>query len=123
MVVEKFIGANNLQFEIVECDDTHIPDIKEFCSKVDIENNSTLKSIKFGKWGALEKWWAVYHKNKLMTIYKHNKLSKVSQGDFVKSGEVIALSGNTGELTSGPHLHFELWDDKGPINPEDIISF
>ena len=64
MVVEKFIGANNLQFEIVECDDTHIPDIKEFCSKVDIENNSTLKSIKFGKWGALEKWWAVYHKNK-----------------------------------------------------------
>ena len=66
---------------------------------------------------------AVYHKNKLMTIYKHNKLSKVSQGDFVKSGEVIALSGNTGELTSGPHLHFELWDDKGPINPEDIISF
>ena len=42
-----------------------------------------------------------------MTIYKHNKLSKVSQGDFVKSGEVIALSGNTGELTSGPHLHFE----------------
>ena len=49
MVVEKFIGANNLQFEIVECDDTHIPDIKEFCSKVDIENNSTLKSIKFGK--------------------------------------------------------------------------
>ena len=60
---------------------------------------------------------AVYHKNKLMTVYKHNKSSKVSQGDFVQSGQIIALSGNTGELTTGPHLHFELWDDKGPINP------
>ena len=66
---------------------------------------------------------AVYHKNKLMTVYKHNKSSKVSQGDFVQSGQIIALSGNTGELTTGPHLHFELWDDKGPINPEDLISF
>ena len=65
----------------------------------------------------------VYHKNKLMTVYKHNKSSKVSQGDFVQSGQIIALSGNTGELTTGPHLHFELWDDKGPINPEDLISF
>ena len=46
-----------------------------------------------------------------------------SQGDFVQSGQIIALSGNTGELTTGPHLHFELWDDKGPINPEDLISF
>ncbi len=66
---------------------------------------------------------AVYHKNKLMTVYKHNKSSKVSQGDFVQSGQIIALSGNTGELTTGPHLHFELWDDNGPINPEDLISF
>ena len=66
---------------------------------------------------------ALYHKNRLMTIYKHNKFSKVLQGDFVKSGQVIALSGNTGELTTGPHLHFELWDNKGPINPQDIISF
>jgi len=65
----------------------------------------------------------LYHKNRLMTIYKHNKSSKVSQGKFVKSGEVIALSGNTGEFTTGPHLHFELWDDKGPINPQDIITF
>ena len=65
----------------------------------------------------------LYHKNRLMTIYKHNKSSKVSQGNFVKSGEVIALSGNTGEFTTGPHLHFELWDDKGPINPQDIITF
>ena len=66
---------------------------------------------------------AVYHKNKLMTVYKHNKSSKVSQGDFVQSGQIIALSGNTGELTTGPHLHFELWKNGTPINPEPLLNF
>ena len=63
------------------------------------------------------------HKNKLTSIYKHNESIKVKKGDFVMSGEVIALSGNTGELTTGPHLHFEIWDSQGPLNPEDLISF
>ena len=65
----------------------------------------------------------VYHKDQLTSVYKHNYLSKVKTGDYVKQGQVIALSGNTGELTSGPHLHFELWDSNGPINPEDFIIF
>ena len=65
----------------------------------------------------------VYHKNKLTSIYKHNESIKVKKGDFVMSGEIIALSGNTGDLTTGPHLHFEIWDSQGPINPEDLISF
>ena len=65
----------------------------------------------------------VHHKNKLTSIYKHNESVKVKKGDFVMSGEVIALSGNTGELTTGPHLHFEIWDSQGPLNPEDLISF
>ena len=65
----------------------------------------------------------VYHKDQLTSIYKHNYLSKVKTGDYVKQGQVVALSGNTGELTSGPHLHFELWDSSGPINPEDFIIF
>ena len=65
----------------------------------------------------------VHHKNKLTSIYKHNESIKVKKGDFVMSGEVIALSGNTGELTTGPHLHFEIWDSQGPLNPEDLISF
>lgn len=63
----------------------------------------------------------VYHKDQLTSIYKHNYLSKVKTGDYVKQGQVVALSGNTGELTSGPHLHFELWDSSGPINPEDLL--
>ena len=65
----------------------------------------------------------VYHKDQLTSVYKHNYLSKVKIGDYVKQGQVVALSGNTGELTSGPHLHFELWDSNGPINPVDFIIF
>ena len=65
----------------------------------------------------------IHHKNKLTSIYKHNESIKVKKGDFVMSGEVIALSGNTGDLTTGPHLHFEIWDSQGPLNPEDLISF
>ena len=65
----------------------------------------------------------VYHRDQLTSVYKHNYLSKVKTGDYVKQGQVVALSGNTGELTSGPHLHFELWDSNGPINPEDLIIF
>ena len=65
----------------------------------------------------------IFHKNNISSIYKHNHSSSVEKGDFVKSGQIIALSGNTGENTTGPHLHLEIWDDKGPINPEDLITF
>ena len=65
----------------------------------------------------------VFHKNNIFSIYKHNHSSSVEKGDFVKSGQIIAFSGNTGENTTGPHLHLEIWDDKGPINPEDLITF
>ena len=65
----------------------------------------------------------IFHRNELISTYKHNESVKVKKGDFVQTGEVIALSGNTGELTSGPHLHLELWDLQGPLNPEDLIKF
>jgi murein DD-endopeptidase MepM/ murein hydrolase activator NlpD len=63
------------------------------------------------------------HENGLISVYKHNgSLNKV-QGDIVRSGEVIAAVGNTGELTTGPHLHFEIWQNGTPINPLDFIDF
>lgn len=63
------------------------------------------------------------HGDGLMSAYKHNASLTKEQGDLVKAGEVIAISGNTGELTTGPHLHFELWSNGYPINPTTFIDF
>ena len=63
------------------------------------------------------------HKEGLLSVYKHNGSLNKSQGDIVRAGEVIASVGNTGEFTTGPHLHFELWDNGAPINPLDFIDF
>lgn len=65
----------------------------------------------------------VKHTNNLISVYKHNAVLNKEQGDYVKSGEVIATVGNTGELTTGPHLHFELWRDGYPVNPTNFIEF
>ncbi len=65
----------------------------------------------------------IQHSNNLLSVYKHVKDIKVKQGEYVKQGEVIALMGNTGEITSGPHLHFELWHNGIALNPIDYINF
>ena len=65
----------------------------------------------------------VQHKNDYVSIYKHNSVLLKGVGDFVNGGEHIAVIGNSGELSSGPHLHFELWHKGAPVNPEDYISF
>lgn len=66
---------------------------------------------------------AVQHNNNLFSIYKHNSVLLKSAGDFVKAGDVIAIIGNSGELSNGPHLHFELWYNGNPVNPKDYMSF
>ncbi|WP_372754044.1 M23 family metallopeptidase [Mariniflexile sp.] len=63
------------------------------------------------------------HSYGLISVYKHNSALTKSQGDLVKAGEVIASAGNNGELSTGPHLHFELWNDGYPINPTNFIDF
>ena len=65
----------------------------------------------------------VEHKDGLLSVYKHNGSLSKSQGDIVRAGEVIASVGNTGEYTTGPHLHFELWNNGNPVNPLDFIDF
>jgi murein DD-endopeptidase MepM/ murein hydrolase activator NlpD len=65
----------------------------------------------------------IQHKNNYLSIYKHNSLLLKEVGDFVNAGDHIAIIGNSGELSSGPHLHFELWHKGTPVNPEDYISF
>jgi lipoprotein NlpD len=63
------------------------------------------------------------HKNGFISIYKHNELLLKRTGDRVIAGEAIALVGNTGSLSTGPHLHFELWFKGTSVNPEEYISF
>ena len=65
----------------------------------------------------------IQHSNEFLSVYKHNGTLLKQQGEFVKSGEVIANVGSTGELTTGPHLHFELWNDGYSVNPTNYISF
>ena len=66
---------------------------------------------------------AVQHQANLISFYKHNASLVKELGDFVSGGEILAIVGNTGELTSGPHLHFELWYNGKAVNPEEFISF
>jgi len=66
---------------------------------------------------------AIQHVQNVISIYKHNSALLKREGERVKAGEPIAIIGQTGELTTGPHLHFELWYDGTPINPVDYISF
>ena len=63
------------------------------------------------------------HYNGFVSVYKHNAKLLKSQGDTVNAGEVIALAGNTGDLSTGVHLHFELWLDGKPVDPGEYISF
>ncbi len=66
---------------------------------------------------------AIQHSDNLISVYKHNSGLLKKVGNFVLGGEVIAIIGNTGELTDGPHLHFELWYKGNPVNPEYFVSF
>ena len=66
---------------------------------------------------------AIQHDHNLISIYKHNSDVLVKPGEQVKAGAVIAIMGNEGEYTTGPHLHFELWQNGVPLNPEQYITF
>ena len=65
----------------------------------------------------------IQHADNLVSVYKHNALLLKKSGAYVKAGEPIAIVGNSGELSTGPHLHFELWYNGSPLNPEEFISF
>lgn len=65
----------------------------------------------------------IQHSGNLLSVYKHNSVLLKETGDFVNAGDAIAIYGNSGSLSTGPHLHFELWHNGTPLNPEDYISF
>lgn len=65
----------------------------------------------------------IQHSNDFVSVYKHNSKLLKKTGDHVNAGEGIALLGNTGNLTVGPHLHFELWHEGKPVNSENYIVY
>ncbi|MBK8505637.1 MAG: M23 family metallopeptidase [Saprospiraceae bacterium] len=65
----------------------------------------------------------IQHDQNLISFYKHNSSLLKSTGTFVQAGEAVAIIGNTGTLSSGPHLHFELWQAGKPVDPTDYINF
>ncbi len=66
---------------------------------------------------------AIQHNGNLISVYKHNAKLLKKVGNFVSEGEIISIIGNSGELTDGPHLHFELWHQGNPLNPEEFVLF
>ena len=66
---------------------------------------------------------SIQHSNNIISTYKHNSALYKKVGNFVHAGDVIAIVGNTGELSQGPHLHFELWYNGTAVNPKDFINF
>ena len=65
----------------------------------------------------------IQHSNELVSFYKHNSVLLKTVGDIIRGGEIISIIGNTGELTTGQHLHFELWYKGSPLNPQEFITF
>ena len=102
---------------------------KHYAVDIIVESNTPIKAsadgtIIFAEWTVeTGNVIIIEHSDGLISVYKHNASLSKSQGELVKAGEVIAMSGNTGDLSSGPHLHFELWKDGYPINPTNFIDF
>ena len=66
---------------------------------------------------------AVQHRGNLISLYKHNSQLLKKVGSFVSAGDIISIVGNSGEMTDGPHLHFELWYNGNSVNPEEFVTF
>lgn len=65
----------------------------------------------------------IQHPQNIVSVYKHNSAVLKKTGEIVKAGDPIAILGDTGEMSTGPHLHFELWYNGNPVNPKDYITF
>ena len=122
---------NKMFFSPIKGDITQAFNFEENHFAIDIaaDIGTPVKSILDGK--ILFSEWSVDtghviivdHGDNIVSVYKHNSKSLKEQNDFVQAGEVIAYSGNQGSLSSGPHLHFELWKNGTPIDPEPLLNF
>lgn len=102
---------------------------RHYAVDIVVARNAPVKSVAdgrviFAEWTAETGYvMIIEHSYGLLSAYKHNASLTKSQGDMVRAGEVIATAGSTGELTTGPHLHFELWNEGNPVDPSEYIDF
>ena len=102
---------------------------KHYAVDIVVAKNTPVKAtadgtVIFAEWTAETGYVVIIeHSYELISVYKHNASLTKEQGDLVKAGEVIAMAGNSGEYSTGPHLHFELWSRGYPINPTNFIDF
>ncbi len=109
--------------------ESYAPDNKHYGIDVMAPKNTPVKAIMDGF--VFSSDWTletgntigIQHANNLISFYKHNSVLLKESGSQVKAGEAIAIIGNTGTLSSGPHLHFELWHNGKAVNPENFIIF
>ena len=139
--VEKQDQFNLTQNELIVSDKTFFPpargsitqrfNINESHYAIDIaaDIGSPVKSVLdgriiFSEW-SIDTGYVIIidHGDNIISVYKHNSKALKDQNDFVSAGEIIAFSGNQGNLSTGPHLHFELWNNGVPINPEIFLKF
>lgn len=104
-------------------------DIEHYGVDVAAQENEAIKSVLDGmvifNGFTIDNGYVIHvqHRSNLISAYKHCSVILKKMGETVKAGEPIAIVGNTGENSTGPHLHFELWENGKPINPEDYIVF
>ena len=105
------------------------PEELHFAVDIVLEENTPIKAIAdgtviFAEWTSQTGYVIILeHISGMLSVYKHNADLNKKQGDAVSGGEVIASAGNTGEFTTGFHLHFELWIDGYPMNPTNFFNF
>lgn len=110
--------------------DKFMPQNGHFGVDIVAKENEPIKSVAegiviFSSW-TLDNGYVMgiqHTRGNLISVYKHNSELLKNVGNFVVSGEIIAIIGNTGELTSGPHLHLELWHKGKAMDPENFIAF
>ena len=130
-VSRKEIELNTFLFPPVKGQVSQPFDRKKSHYAVDIavEKNMPIKAIAdgtvvFSEWTSETGYVIILEHNfGLLSVYKHNSSLNKMQGNSVLSGEVIATAGNTGEYSTGYHLHFELWMDGYPMDPENFFNF
>ena len=102
---------------------------KHFAIDVVAKENDPVRSVAdgvviFSEWSSDTGYVIILeHEQGYLSVYKHNESLNYVQGDMVKAGDIIGTIGNTGEYSTGYHLHFELWNDGYPLDPQDSINF